>query len=475
MSEKPELAQDLESVRAELARLVVRDMKTPLAGLANLLEMADRASVKHFKDDASLYVNDALGATETLEELVELLLGVRKFMAGEGIPHRRVRNLFSLARAISDGLSEAAQAAGGAIVVTGDPVSVACDTDQISRVIRHLIRIALKATGKGGTTTVQIGCRDSRACVSVECIPAEKGGCPQDADCLGLTYCRLVMEAHDGTFSMESAPGKPCRWLCFLPEAVGVIAEAMDEAVVSDIEPSRRYLGAGPGPEPQEGGKLPRSIVSRGTRHQFGVAVALMSAIPLLAFSYLLGDALYDRSFDVRTLYLMLPSVVALVALGVVLLARHTIEVAALRQALESMAKGELPPVSFKGASEDFSAIQRHLGAVIQQTNDKVRVIEAQSKALVQAEQQRVMSETVGAACHHLGQPATVIRVYLDLMKKVEGSPEMQGMIQECQSAAEEVAEILHRLKGVGQYQTEPYLGTDPAGNPRADERILKI
>lgn len=474
MSKKPELAQDLELVRAELARLVVRDMKTPLAGLANLLEMADRASVKHFQGDASQYVNDALGATETLEELVELLMGVRKFMAGEGHPDKRARDLFSLARAISDGLSEAAQATGGALMVTGEPVTVSCDTDQISRVIRHLMRIAIKTTGKGGTTTVQIGCRDNLACLMVECTPAKEGGCPEEADGLGLTYCRLVMDAHEGTFSMDSGTGKPCRWSCFLPAAQGMIAESIEQGLVA-LEPSRRYLGAGSDSGSQEAGKSPASIVNRGTREQFGVAVALMSAIPLLAFSYLLGDALYDRSFDVKTLYFMLPSVVALVALGVVLLARHTLEVASLRMTLESMAKGELPRVSIKGGSEDFLAIQRHLGAVIQQTNDKVRVIEAQSKALVQAEQQRVMSETVGAACHHLGQPATVIRVYLDLMKKVEGSPEMKGMIQECQSAAEEVAQILHRLKGVGQYQTEPYLGADPAGKLRGDERILKI
>lgn len=474
MSRKPELAKDLESVRAELARLVVRDMKSPLAGLANLLEMADRASVKHVQDDASRYVNDALGATETLEELVELLIGVRKFMAGEGAPDKRGRDLFTLARAIADGLSEAAQAAGGGIVVTGDPVTVYCDADQISRVVRHLIRCALKAGGKGSTVTVQVGRRDGVAGVSVECMPARDAGAAPVADGLGLTYCRLVMEAHQGSFLAGAEPGKPCRWLCELPEARGMVAEPMEKGLPPVLEPSRRYLGPGDGMLGSDSGQ-PSSIASRGTREQFGVAVALMSAIPLLAFSYLLGDALCGRNFDVRTLYLMLPSVVALVALGVVLLARHTLEVASLRKALESMAKGEMPRMSIKGGSKDFLAIQRYLGSVIQQTNDRIRVIESQSKALVQAEQQRVMSETVGAACHHLGQPATVIRVYLDLMKKVEGSPEMQKMIQECQSAAEEVAEILHRLKGVGEYRTEPYLGADEEGKRRGDERILKI
>ena len=132
-------------------------------------------------------------------------------------------------------------------------------------------------------------------------------------------------------------------------------------------------------------------------------------------------------------------------------------------------------PVFFSGPYARLSKDRACGTGSIKQTDEKVRIIEAQSKALVQAEQQRVMAETVGAACHHLGQPATVIRVYLDLMKKVEASPEMKAMIQECQSAVEEVAGILERLQGVGEYQTEPYLGPDTHGNSRADERILKI
>jgi signal transduction histidine kinase len=474
MNPKREQTPDLDSIQTELARLVVRDMKIPLAGLANLLEMADRSSEKHFKAEASQYVNDALGATETLEELVEFLLGVRTMMAEGGTSDKHARDLFSLARTISEGLSQAAQAGGGAIVVTGEPVTIFCDTDSMSRVIRHLIRLALKAGGMGGVATVQTGTFNGKACLSVECNPAAEK-IHGETDGLGLTYCRLVLESHGGTLSIESEPGKACRWSCLIPVAKGMIAEVVTGAASSALEPSRRYLGAGYDVEKSKVGLKLSSISSRGTRYQFGVAVALMSAIPLLAFSYLLGDAMSSRSFDLETLYMMLPSVVALISLGVVLLARHTLEVTELRSTLEKLSKGELPQIDLLKSSDDFSAIQRYLGVVIKQTDEKVRIIEAQSKALIQVEQQRVMAETVGAACHHLGQPATVIRGYLDLMKKVEASPEMKSMIQECQAAVEEVAGVLQRLQGVGQYQTEPYLGPDVQGKSRADERILKI
>jgi hypothetical protein len=212
-----------------------------------------------------------------------------------------------------------------------------------------------------------------------------------------------------------------------------------------------------------------------GTRRQFGVAVALMSALPALGFGYLVSDALAHDAFRLPALWLAMPVIAALMILGGVVLARHALEVGRLRRYLELMAEGGMPKVEFDEASADFVAIERYLGALIKQADDKIRIIETQSKALVHAEQQRVMVETVGAACHHLGQPATIIRVYLDLMKKQEPSPELQRMIQECQLAAEDVAAILHRLQGVAQYQTVPYRPGEPEAATRTDERILKI
>jgi hypothetical protein len=51
----------------------------------------------------------------------------------------------------------------------------------------------------------------------------------------------------------------------------------------------------------------------------------------------------------------------------------------------------------------------------------------------------------------------------------------MRAMIQACQTATEEVATVLSRLKGGGQYETEPYLTANDERAGRADERILKI
>jgi signal transduction histidine kinase len=464
--------QQLEEVRAELTQLVVREMKTPLTGLADLLEMAG-GGAKHFKDDASKFVNEALGATETLEELIEFLMSVRKMTAGEELPDKHPCDLLLLSRYIAEALSESVQAAGMTLTVEGDGAIVLCDKPQMTRVIRHLIRIALKAKPSDKTVKIRVEKMAGRIKLMVVC-----GGGPTaravETDGLGLTYCRLVSAAHGGDFRVPLMNGDPAFLFVVLPEAVGVkpASGLVDVSEPIPMERSRRYLGAFTS-KPADRKK--RSLLSLGTRQQFVVAVALMAVIPLLAFAYVLGDAIMTRTLDLETLYFLLPSIVTLMALGVMLLARHTIEVSRLRQYLEEISRGDAPTVTAGHSSEDFAAIQRSLGAVLNQGTEKVKILEARSKALVQAEQQRVMAETVGAACHHLGQPATIIRGYLDLMKRAELSPEMRAMIQECQAATEDVATVLHRLKGVGQYETEPYLTASEERAGRSDERILKI
>ncbi|MEI6168339.1 MAG: HAMP domain-containing sensor histidine kinase [bacterium] len=465
--------QQLEEARAELTQLMVRDMKTPLAGLADLLEMAGGTAPRDFKMDASRFVNEALGATETLEELIEFLMSVRKMMAGEEIPQKKSCDILELSRCVSEALSESAQAVGVTLAVEGTAAPVLCDPSQMTRVIRHLMRLAIKSNPAAKSVKIRTEHLAGQLKLMVVC-EGGTGDSVVERDGLGLTYCRLVATAHGGAFGVPLDSGDSAYWWVALPEAVGLNQATVpaEAPMPVTLERSRRYLGELTGKviDPKK-----RSLLSLGTRQQFIVAVALMSVIPLLAFAYVLGNAVMTRSLDMETIYFLLPSIVTLMALGVMLLARHTIEVSRLRQYLDEISRGGAPLIAATHSSADFAAIQRSLGAVIKQGTEKMKVMEARSKALVQAEQQRVMAETVGAACHHLGQPATIIRGYLDLMKRVEVSPEMRAMIQECQTATEEVATVLSRLKGVGQYETEPYLTANDARAGRADERILKI
>lgn len=99
------------------------------------------------------------------------------------------------------------------------------------------------------------------------------------------------------------------------------------------------------------------------------------------------------------------------------------------------------------------------------------RTITLQRDKLLEADRHRVMIESLGTACHHIGQPATVISAYLQLMQAQETDEEMKDMIETCLQASDAMAGILQQLLHVSQYQTTPYL---PGAEDQADT-ILSI
>jgi DNA-binding response OmpR family regulator len=96
------------------------------------------------------------------------------------------------------------------------------------------------------------------------------------------------------------------------------------------------------------------------------------------------------------------------------------------------------------------------------------REIEAQRKALLDAERQRVMMESIAAACHHFSQPLTTMLCHLQMLARGEGVEESERslMLEECLKAAEIMKLILDRFQEVREYRTRPYL---------ADTKILDI
>ena len=86
--------------------------------------------------------------------------------------------------------------------------------------------------------------------------------------------------------------------------------------------------------------------------------------------------------------------------------------------------------------------------------------IEKQRQALLDAERQRVMMESVGAACHHFAQPLTTMLGNLQLLAEADDieEPEKRTMLLQCLKAAEMMRMILNKFQQVSEYRTRPYL-----------------
>ena len=201
------------------------------------------------------------------------------------------------------------------------------------------------------------------------------------------------------------------------------------------------------------------SLVLTGARAQFAVAAALISVIPLLAIVYFCVTDGLGVAVTLDRLWPVVVATLPFMALGYWMLVQYPINIVRLRRYLEELAHGALPGhVALMTDEDDLAAVDALLRKVVKQTETRVRTIEVQAGALLDAERQSVMIQSLGAACHHLGQPVMVICTYLDLMRRLQLPVEAQPMLVECRAAADTLADVVHRLQHLTSYRTESYL-----------------
>ena len=200
------------------------------------------------------------------------------------------------------------------------------------------------------------------------------------------------------------------------------------------------------------------SLISRGSRFQFATAMALISCIPMLALGFLAVSSLTGGELPAVTLWSLLLISPGFMVLGHILLARYPRNIVRLRKYLEDLASDALPPqIELAADEDDLATIATCMRFIVAKTRERIATIEKQSKALVKAEQQRVMIESFATVCHHMGQPFTAILIYLDLLKNADDqmAPALRKMIEDCEAAAERVADILRRLQATTHYEAE--------------------
>jgi putative two-component system response regulator len=218
------------------------------------------------------------------------------------------------------------------------------------------------------------------------------------------------------------------------------------------------------------------SMSSRGVKLHFISAFLLISIIPALAFLYLAMRGFVGSSIGWAMLVPLAATVALLMTLGYGILAKYPASVIRLRHWAEGLAKGDmLLRIELPSDEDDLAAIERCLHQAVRQSQQRIHTLERQTEALLVAERQRVAIEGLGAACHHLGQPATRISMALHMIRLANTSPQIIPLLDQCQQATESMSEILQKLQHIASYRTEPYL-VSAEGSPVEDNRqILKL
>ncbi len=227
--------RELETLRDNLTHLIIHDMRSPLMSILAYLEFALEHDVTQNCQILREDLSAARASSTRLAEMVTSILDVSRLEAGQMPLDLREGDLNQLAQ-------QALSLLGGLIAgrdVTVRPcpgdAKVRCDLSLIERVIVNLVGKALEHTPPNAAIVVAVSADAEFVRVDVRDmgpgIPPEyherifekfgqaegrKDG-PKRSTGLGLTFCRLAVEAHGGRIGVESQVGKGSTFWFILP------------------------------------------------------------------------------------------------------------------------------------------------------------------------------------------------------------------------------------------------------------------
>jgi signal transduction histidine kinase len=238
-TEKAQL-EELLRLREELADMIVHDLRNPLTVIANGLQLLAETSIPEAEREYAHVVADTMErAMRRMERLVDTLLDIARLEEGSLELQRQPLDVKALIeRAIADE-SHLARARGVALeaILPPELPDVLADQDIVQRVLINLLDNALKFTPAEGRVWVEV--HPDAGAVQVDVVDTGPGIPVEERERifekftqvrrqaearrgsgLGLTFCRMAVEAHGGRIWVEDGPaGKGSRFAFTIPRA----------------------------------------------------------------------------------------------------------------------------------------------------------------------------------------------------------------------------------------------------------------
>jgi signal transduction histidine kinase len=222
--------QELQNVKERLTQMIVHDLKNPLTGVKANIEIVGMDDLGETRE----CLEAAQRSCDLLFNMIQDLLDISKMEEGKLILIRETLDLVDIVSPAVRDAAVPARAEDKDVVfeLPGHLAPVSLDRDLIYRTLANLLQNAIKHSGRGGVIKVRASNTDDRMRIEVE----DKGhGIPSDfkdkifekfgqvesrqrtGSGLGLTFCKMAVEAHDGEIWVESIEGEGSTFIFELP------------------------------------------------------------------------------------------------------------------------------------------------------------------------------------------------------------------------------------------------------------------
>lgn len=235
--------QERAEWRTNATRMIVHDLRNPITTLISTIDlMADGLDTQTDLDLLRLTERARRGCADMLD-MVDSLMDMTRMEAGQLVLDAEAMRLPRLLARVLEHLEPLSLQKQIAVTVSSPPdlPAVWADEEILRRILVNLLDNALKFTPAGGTITIELAQEPPAPAESepgIRCIISDTGpgipaihkeqifdrfvrvnvgGAQVRGTGLGLTFCKLAIEAHNGQIWVEDTPGRGSRFVFTLP------------------------------------------------------------------------------------------------------------------------------------------------------------------------------------------------------------------------------------------------------------------
>lgn len=219
---------ELLRLREEMEAMLVHDLRNPLNILKTGIALLSSLNNNEESTDTATTILDLMnGATQRMQALTNALLDIAKMEAGKANLNITKFNIVTLASEVATEQQSPSTGENSAINISGPlQINIEADRDILQRVFINILDNALKFTPEHAQIQIEIQASQDQW-IEISITDAGPGIPPEDRERifekftqvkhphtppthkgtgLGLTFCRMAIEAHGGKIWIEAGP-----------------------------------------------------------------------------------------------------------------------------------------------------------------------------------------------------------------------------------------------------------------------------